>query len=66
MRAHELPDDLSANDVERTLREVEDSDGRVEPRLDSVFLEMTRRSESSAPAHAPERIKWAVGTLPET
>ena len=49
-------DDLATGDIERTIREVEESIKSAEPMVDMIFLETARRSEPGEGAPIPQHI----------
>jgi cation diffusion facilitator family transporter len=51
-----LRDDLVTDDIERTIEEIEAKIKQAEPKVEMIFLETTRASESDEPEVVPEHI----------
>ncbi len=49
-------DDLATDDIERTIREIEQNIKTAEPKVDMIFLETARRSEPGADEPIPQHI----------
>ena len=51
-----LRDDLSTDDIEHTISEIEEKIKSAEPKVDMIFLETARQSESDEPQPVPQHI----------
>src|SRR6185295_5585006 len=51
-----LRDDLLTGDIVQTVEEIEDLINRTEPKVEKIFLEVARASESSEPNVVPGHI----------